>query len=917
MRPGRIFLFLLAVVLVLSLLAILVNPEKVLNTHLLFRESTDTTTVAESDTFELKSAADSVQTGSAPADTVSAGILYPGDAVRDSLAAGRQVRIIFYGDSQLEGDRITSRLRKLMRVNGGGSGPGMISPVMPVLYTRSFVVKPSSNWTRYTLLDYKKGILPHNSLGPMLSVSRFTKVGDSPVSVSKASVRISAVPGADDAVSRYDRLRILYGNSSDTTHVSIYAGNEPVAFTVFEKGTGPFEYSTPLSSISDLTVEFSGKVSPDIYALSLESDTGIVIDNIPVRGSAGLEFVMTDGKAFSETLRKLDPDLIVMQYGLNVVKNVRSEYNYYEEGLVRQIEYLRKTSGGVPVVLMSLTDMAQKKGDTLTTYRNIPAIRDAQRRAAERTGTVFWDAWETMGGEGSIVKWHDHVPALASKDYTHLSNAGADTIASRIYSALFIPKTALPADEATTTAEAADTEAEDRDITSSAATVPVADVKKTEQSGILSRLKYNPQQSFIFTTPVFWIFFLVVMAGFVLLRKRRQMCHTWLLLVSVYFYYKAGGLFFVLLLTTSTVTYFTAIFTGRAAGKGMKRFWLTSNIVVLLGLLSYFKYAGFFTESINSILGTSFRTYDIFSAMSNSLFGTAFDVSQIVLPVGISFFTFQALSYSIDVYRGRIAPVNSFIDFSFYLTFFPQLVAGPIVRASEFIPQMKGDYTVTKNEFGHGVFLILQGLIKKMVISDFISAGFVDRVFDMPAMYSGFENLMAVYGYGLQIYCDFSGYTDIAIGAALLLGFKLPLNFNSPYKASNISDFWKRWHISLSRWLKDYLYIPLGGSRKGRIRTGINLMITMVLGGLWHGAALRFVLWGGLHGGALIINKIWQRIFSGAKRQTLAARLAGIFVTFNFVTFAWILFRAESMDNATLMLSQIFNSFSPGETASY
>lgn len=935
MRPGRIFLFLLAVILVLSLLAILVKPGRVPNPHLRFLERDDTVSVAESDTIELKSTAEisdtatgvtvaypvyrdtasnavdsgapEVETGSVPAEAASAGTLYPGDVVRDSLAAGRQVRIIFYGDSQLEGDRITSRLRKLMRVNGGGSGPGLISPLMPVLYTRSFVVKPSSNWTRYTLLDYKKGILAHNSLGPMLSVSRFTKAGDTPTSVSKATVKITAVPGADDAVSRYDRLRILYGNSSDTTRVSVYAGSDPVAFTVLEKGTGPFEYSTTLSSISDLTVEFTGKISPDIYALSLESDTGIVIDNIPVRGSAGLEFVMTDGKTFSETLSKLDPDLIVMQYGLNVVKNVRSEYHYYEEGLIRQIEYLRKASGGVPVVLMSLTDMAQKKGDTINIYRNIPAIRDAQRSAAERTGTVFWDAWETMGGEGSIVKWHDHVPALASKDYTHLSNAGADTIASRIYSALFLQKTVLPANDTTATAETADTD------TSSAAIVSVTKAKKMERSGILSRLKYNPQQSFIFTTPVFWIFFLVVMAGFVLLRKRRQMCHTWLLLVSVYFYYKAGGLFVILLLFTGAITYFTALLTGRATGTGKKRFWLTVNIVVLLGLLSYFKYAVFFTESLNAILGTSFRTYDIFSAMSNSLFGSAFDVSQIVLPVGISFFSFQALSYSIDVYRGRIAPVNSFIDFSFYLTFFPQLVAGPIVRASEFIPQMKGEYTVTKNEFGHGVFLILQGLIKKMVISDFISAGFVDRVFDMPAMYSGFENLMAVYGYGLQIYCDFSGYTDIAIGAALLLGFRLPLNFNSPYKASNISDFWKRWHISLSRWLKDYLYIPLGGSRKGRIRTGINLMITMVLGGLWHGAALRFVLWGGLHGGALIINRIWQRIFSGVKRQTFAARLAGIFVTFNFVTFAWILFRAESLGDATLMLSQIFNSFSPGE----
>ncbi|MBE0668602.1 MAG: MBOAT family protein, partial [Bacteroidales bacterium] len=200
----------------------------------------------------------------------------------------------------------------------------------------------------------------------------------------------------------------------------------------------------------------------------------------------------------------------------------------------------------------------------------------------------------------------------------------------------------------------------------------------------------------------------------------------------------------------------------------------------------------------------------------------------------------------------------------------------------------------------------------KMVISDFISSGFIDRVFDAPALYSGFENLLAVYGYGLQIYCDFSGYTDIAIGVALMMGFRLPLNFNSPYKAANISDFWKRWHISLSRWLKDYLYIPLGGNRKGTFRTGINLMITMVLGGLWHGAALRFVLWGALHGGALIINKSWQGFFSRIRRHTFAARLAGIVVTFNFVSFAWILFRADSVNDAMLMLSQIFNSFRPG-----
>jgi len=196
--------------------------------------------------------------------------------------------------------------------------------------------------------------------------------------------------------------------------------------------------------------------------------------------------------------------------------------------------------------------------------------------------------------------------------------------------------------------------------------------------------------------------------------------------------------------------------------------------------------------------------------------------------------------------------------------------------------------------------------------SDFISGNFIDRVFDAPALYSGFENLMAVYGYGLQIYCDFSGYTDIAIGVALLMGFRLPLNFNSPYKATNITDFWKRWHISLSRWLKDYLYIPLGGNRKGPVRTGINLMLTMLLGGLWHGAATRFVIWGGLHGFGLVVNKIWRGIFRGVKRSTMPARVAGILLTFNFVSFAWIFFRAESTGDVWVILSQIFTAFKPG-----
>jgi len=973
MRPGRIFLFLLLLVVTLFLLSLSIIHLNREGNNLFYSTPYDTILndltdsvgaagesagLPEADTFiaiqELSPAA-------VPADAEGGASLqppWPGDLIRDSLAAGRQVRVLFFGDSQLEGDRVTSLLRSELRKEGRGTGPGLISPVMPVMYTRSFVVKSSSNWKRFTLLDYRNGTLPHNRLGPMLSVCRFTPPKDSLASRSFATVRVSPVPGADPSVTVYEKLRIFYGNNFDTVLVGIRSGNSLVDFAMLQMGAGVMEYAVPLPAVSDVEVEFTGRNSPDIYALSLESESGVIIDNVPVRGSAGLEFVMTDHEAFGKAVARLAPDVIFMQFGLNVVRNVRSEYHYYEEGLVKQIEYLKRASGGVPVILVGVTDMALRTNDTIRRFSNIRAIRDAQKKAAARSGAIFWDAWESMGGPGSILEWRNHVPPLASRDLTHLSNAGADTIAARIHSELLTARSetaeahgaaagGITADESTAgepatgdpaagsptgpggiaagdpaagstmTGDSAGEDAEAPAVAESDEDAPRSEVtgNKGWSAAVRSLLSYNPRQTFIFTTFSFWIFFLVVMAGFALMHKKRAMCHTWLLLVSLYFYYRVGGLFIILLLLTTILTWFTAIMTARAERKAGKRFWLITNILLLLGFLSYFKYAGFITESINSLFDTSLVARDIFSSWSNTLFGTSFDVNAIILPVGISFFTFQALSYSIDVYWGRMSPERNIVDFSFYLTFFPQLVAGPIVRASEFIPQMKGEYTISRNEFGYGLFLILQGLVKKMLISDYISAGFVDRVFDAPALYSGFENLMAVYGYGLQIYCDFSGYTDIAIGVAMLMGFRLPLNFNSPYKAASVSDFWKRWHISLSRWLKDYLYIPLGGNRKGSIRTGINLMITMLLGGLWHGAAMRFVVWGGLHGIALVADKIRMRIFSRSAGKSRAAQITGIFLTFNFVSFAWIFFRAGTMDDAGVMLTQIFSSFTPGNYA--
>jgi D-alanyl-lipoteichoic acid acyltransferase DltB (MBOAT superfamily) len=331
--------------------------------------------------------------------------------------------------------------------------------------------------------------------------------------------------------------------------------------------------------------------------------------------------------------------------------------------------------------------------------------------------------------------------------------------------------------------------------------------------------------------------------------------------------------------------------------KSKRKLLMILSITANLGMLCYFKYTNFFYEMYCNLSGRSFSSFDIF------------------LPVGISFFTFQSMSYTIDIYRKQLVPLDKIQDFAFYISFFPQLVAGPIVRAKDFIPQIHKPLFVSNEMFGRGIFLLISGLFKKAVISDYISVNFVDRIFDNPNLYSGIENLLGLYGYTLQIYCDFSGYSDMAIGIALLLGFHFNVNFDSPYQSASITEFWRRWHISLSSWLRDYLYISLGGNRKGKIRTYINLIITMLLGGLWHGPSLRFICWGAIHGVGLAIHKALIGLFpnlkpSGNKMKPLW-RTLGIVFTFHFVCFSWIFFRAESFEIAIDMIKQIFTFFHP------
>ena len=322
--------------------------------------------------------------------------------------------------------------------------------------------------------------------------------------------------------------------------------------------------------------------------------------------------------------------------------------------------------------------------------------------------------------------------------------------------------------------------------------------------------------------------------------------------------------------------------TKRERRENLRRTLLVISLVGNLTTLGFFKYADFFVDSAQSLL----RSLGVTSG---------FELLNIILPVGISFFTFQAISYVVDVYRGDTKPAKP-LDFALYLAFFPQLVAGPIVRANELIPQINQPRQ-PRVDFAKGCTLIAAGLFKKMVIATYLAEALVDDVFAFPNRFGSLEILLGIYGYAIQIYADFSGYTDIAIGVALLMGIQLPLNFAQPYRAVTLRDFWKRWHISLSRWLRDYLYIPLGGSRCSELKRDRNLLLTMLLGGLWHGANWTFVIWGAMHGVWLLLERRLRFRVRG---------VLGWFITFHFVCLSWVFFRAESFGNAGDVLAQLF-----------
>ena len=454
----------------------------------------------------------------------------------------------------------------------------------------------------------------------------------------------------------------------------------------------------------------------------------------------------------------------------------------------------------------------------------------------------------------------------------------------------------------------------------------------------------------------FWLFFLLVMIVFSFLEKKKTVRILFLTAVSIFFYYKTSGASVLVLISSIGFNYYIT-----KLGVGIQNFKLRKALLVFsvtlnLLVLAYFKYAFFFTESFNAMFHTDFQALNYLAHWTSGITGNGSLVDKIIVPAGVSFFTFQSISYLVDTFKKEVKPAKNFYEFAFFITFFPHILLGPIARAKDFLPQINTPYKLSQDDFGWAIAQIVKGLIKKIVLADYIAAHFVDKVIDSPETYPGFVGVMAMWAYSLQIYADFSGYTDIATGLARLMGFKLFQNFNSPYKAINVADFWRRWHRSLGAWLKNYLYIPLGGNKTGGwgtyistliiflflifitrwygliyiyigilsffglailifpnfkryVHRDLNLLITLVVGGLWHGPTTSFVIWGAMNGIALIVYNHWKKISPYESSTKWIARFWKVFITFNFITFTRIWFILQKENGPTKFLDHVWNNF--------
>jgi len=765
------------------------------------------------------------------------------------------VKIIHFGDSILWGDTLSGNIRDSFIQKFGNGGRGLL----PIVYKFSdYKLDGISQFFSKMWKISNLETMQHRAFKLGLTLRRYQTGHYSCWSTIKFKM------GED-----ISSFTLLHNALKTAVKLTISLTNKKIINRTLKAGEVNSRIELPLNA-SKINI-LSGPKNT-FWGIIAKRDRGVIYSPVIRKGILGADLLNIHKSKFEEQFHIYNANLLILQFGKNGSGWNKFNLNNHLDGIIKIIKIARKINPQISILLIGPGARLNRFVYPLRAFPNIHRIIEAQKQVAIEYNCAFYDTFTALGGTIGMKKMVQQ--KLALSDFVHLTKKGGALLAKKIFHSLM-------------------TEYKDYLIRKKADSAGIfqhfqrKENKKREIKSALSSINFDTVSFIFFLSVVFLLNWL--------LYKTSLLRILMLLIASWFFYMSWNPIFIVLIIISTIIDYIIGFLIYQARNKN--RMWLANVFLFIslasnLGLLFFFKYFNLLADMINQLSTT----------------GSSIAAISLILPVGISFYTFQTMSYSLDIKRGLLKPIKSFPRFALFVSFFPQLVAGPIVRARDFLPQLNGKPIYSSRAIQIGFFLILTGLFKKIVISDFIAVNFVNRVFGQPELYTPLENLMAVYGFGLQIFSDFSGYSDIAIGSAALIGFKLPLNFNSPYKAHNLQDFWHRWHISLSTWLRDYLYIPLGGSKKGKIRTYINLLLTMLLGGLWHGAAYRFIIWGALHGFGLSIVRFLQRFRYKRKplhKQTKLGYLFGWFLTFNFVSFAWIFFRAENLDAALKMIGRI------------
>jgi alginate O-acetyltransferase complex protein AlgI len=776
------------------------------------------------------------------------------------LKAGRKdtVRIVHYGDSLIWGDCYSKTVKMRFQKEFGDGGRGIVPPVQ----TMSTALHGHINTTSancFSIASIKHRFVANGrfqakpDINPLVG---FTGEGTF-VTMPRSEIRL----GVQNGLQKWNRLQVFLRspgkrNGPARCWVNLdYGSGQDRQSVDLEQGGGAATFHIPAAE--SVSINFDGPLAeyPIVDAVNVETGKGIAYSTI-IRMGIHMSWLCAVPDTNLVGLRTLGPDLVIFQFGINEAASLAGFTGFTEDILRSQMrEWLAKIKLLLPetdFLLIGPPERLQSHQGLFVPMKETLAVRKVQREEAARAGMAFFDTYEQLGGEGHMMKLVNS--GLAMNDYTHFTYRGGDFAADRFFDELMNSYLNKGGGRR-------------------------ADLTAGEHTGI----RFNS---------ISYLYFLafVVLIGLVLAQKPGL--RFAFLIAASYYFYATWKVWPLICLAATTVTDHAAgRLIGRARGRGERgTAFLVLSLVVDLGILFSLKYFDFFSGLTGG-------------GLASAGIKVSTPVLNILMPAGISFYTFQSLSYTIDVWRGKMEPEKNFLRYAHYTSFFTQLLAGPIVKAREFLPALKdaaSHFSVTRTHVAAAFFLILTGFVKKTG-ADWLAGTIVDRVFASPQMFMPLEILTAVYAYGLQIYGDFSGYTDIAIGSAMLLGFNLTENFRRPYASASVSEFWQRWHISLGSWLREYVYIGLGGNRK---RVLLNIGVTMFVCGLWHGAAVPFVVWGLYHGFFLILERVIGLNKTSLKANR-AARIIRVFITLHIVLFGWILFRSDSWATFTGILSSL------------